>query len=452
MHLTRMRSSVRRQQLLFKNTVGDPVMDKLNIIYKNMFKQEAHLALEIGRIEEMGLKKEREEEEQILEELYAQLPENLRKQSQNGAKRSQDKRRSGMRIAESGEGKGRGGRSNWLNIRKSITMENELYMNSLGSPSSPVDIARSTTLEGGEETKSPPQPRSSLGGTTFVDVLAQAAKAKGLEQVASLGDAGKLRSPSPLELKINGAQEGASQGSPNKPVLVPLDAGEGGVGEAGDGGGMSGTLDLGDVVMPTIVHQHLEPGELQGQRTEEKAGEAEDGAVSESETPYPDPSPKSGGGSVDRGSFGSGGDGEGGGGSSDGGRPARVSFADVLDQAKAKLAPGQEGNQPEASVAPKGDGVAAHALHSDTESDHSDSEPIPQMRRPVAKKRRASLRGSVVATSDGGGGGGVSQAARMDAMMNKVSSDLYHRTTRVPTSPLPSPLPPLTSRCYWRQF
>ena len=156
MHLTRMRSSVRRQQLLFKNTVGDPVMDKLNIIYKNMFKQEAHLALEIGRIEEMAKKKERQEEEQILEELYAQLPENLRKQSNEKGyeKRSQSKRRSGMRISnEATDERGsRGSRSkNWLNVRRSIKMDNDQYMSELGSPGSGPNIARTTTLEGDEE-------------------------------------------------------------------------------------------------------------------------------------------------------------------------------------------------------------------------------------------------------------------------------------------------------------
>jgi len=47
MELTRLRAQVRRQQQLVQNTVGDPVMDKLNSLHKNMFMQEANISQEI---------------------------------------------------------------------------------------------------------------------------------------------------------------------------------------------------------------------------------------------------------------------------------------------------------------------------------------------------------------------------------------------------------------------
>ena len=46
--MSRMRAQIRRQQQLVQNTVGDPVMDKLNTLQKNMFKQEAKLTQEIS--------------------------------------------------------------------------------------------------------------------------------------------------------------------------------------------------------------------------------------------------------------------------------------------------------------------------------------------------------------------------------------------------------------------
>ena len=56
MELTRLRAQVRRQQQLVQNTVGDPVMDKLNSLHKNMFMQEVRhipwlgLGLELGHL------------------------------------------------------------------------------------------------------------------------------------------------------------------------------------------------------------------------------------------------------------------------------------------------------------------------------------------------------------------------------------------------------------------